>query len=64
MINNVIQSYTLFYRYANYFMAKTLKSFRLSDEAIKALEKLAKADDRSEAYIVEKLIVDASKKAK
>lgn len=45
-------------------MAKTLKSFRLSDEAIKALEKLAKADDRSEAYIVEKLIVDAAKKAK
>lgn len=38
-------------------MAKTLKSFRLSEEAIKQLEQLAQKQDRSEAYIVEQLIM-------
>ncbi len=45
-------------------MAKKLKNFRLSDEAVAALEKMAKSDDRSEAYIVEKLILAAAKKEK
>lgn len=43
-------------------MAKILKAFRLSDEAIKQLEILAKKDDRSEAYIVEQLILATKKK--
>ena len=33
------------------------KSFRLSPEAIEQLKRLAKEQDRSEAYIVEKLIM-------
>lgn len=45
-------------------MAKTLKSFRLSDEAIKILELLAKKQDRSEAYIIEQLLVSTTKKTK
>ncbi len=44
-------------------MPKTLKSFRLSDDAIKLLEELAKKQDRSEAYIIEQLIL-ATKKTK
>jgi predicted DNA-binding protein len=38
-------------------MAKSLKNFRLSEEAIKQLELLAKEQERSEAYIVDKLII-------
>jgi len=45
-------------------MAKKLKTFRLSDEAVNALKKLAAADDRAETYIVEKLILAAAKKEK
>lgn len=42
-------------------MAKSLKTFRLSDEAIAQLAKLANEQDRSEAYIVEKLILSTIK---
>lgn len=45
-------------------MAKKLKNFRLSDEAIKILSVLAKKDDRAEAYIVEKLLLEKGEKEK
>ena len=45
-------------------MAKELKTFRLSDEAIKILLALAKKDDRSEAYIIEQLLIEKGKKEK
>lgn len=37
-------------------MAKKLVSVRLSDEAIAILKRLAEEQDRSEAYIIEKLL--------
>jgi len=43
-------------------MPKKLKSFRLSDEAIKQLEMLSKKQDRSEAYIIEQLILSTKKR--
>lgn len=43
---------------------KKRTSFYLSDETIKLLKKLSKKDDRSQAYIIEKLIEDAAKRAK
>lgn len=45
-------------------MAKKLVSVRLSDEAIAILKKLATEQDRSEAYIIEKLLEGAVVKVK
>ena len=45
-------------------MAKELKTFRLSADAIKILIALAKKDDRSEAYIIEQLLLEKGKKEK
>ena len=45
-------------------MAKELKNFRLSAEAIKVLKILAEKDDRSEAYIIEQLLIEKGKKEK
>lgn len=43
-------------------MPKKLVSIRLSDEAIKELKRIATEQERSEAFIIEKLLL--SKKAK
>jgi predicted DNA-binding protein len=43
---------------------KKRTSFYLSDTTIELLKKLAEKDDRSQAYIIEKLIEEAAKKAK
>lgn len=40
-------------------MPKTLVTVRLSDEAIEILKKLSEKDDRSQAYIIEKLLLKA-----
>lgn len=45
-------------------MPKILKTFRLSEDAIKILLSMAKKQDRSEGYIIEQLILNASKKPK
>lgn len=45
-------------------MAKKLKAFRLSDEAIAALAKLCEKEKRSEANMIEYLILTAAKKVK
>jgi predicted DNA-binding protein len=41
-------------------MAKTLVSVRLSDEAISILKTLCEKEDRSQAYIIEKLLEKAA----
>jgi predicted DNA-binding protein len=43
-------------------MTKKLKAFRLSDEAIEKLQTLCKIENRSEANMVERLIIEAVKK--
>ena len=45
-------------------MAKTLKNFRLSDVAIEALKKLAEKNVRSEANMIELLIIEEAKRLK
>jgi hypothetical protein len=45
-------------------MAKKLKSFRLSDESINALGKLCEQQNRSEANVIETLLLEAVKKDK
>jgi predicted transcriptional regulator len=42
-------------------MAKKLISVRLSDEAIAILKKLAAEQERSEAFIIEKLLLKPKK---
>jgi hypothetical protein len=53
--------YNISYIYAN-IMTKKLKAFRLSDEAIEKLQTLCKIENRSEANMVERLIIEAVKK--
>lgn len=45
-------------------MAKELSTFRLSNDAKELLKLIAQKDDRSEAYIVEKLILAEAAKQK
>lgn len=45
-------------------MAKTLKAFRLSDEAISILKALCEKETRSETNMIEKLIIEAGKREK
>lgn len=45
-------------------MAKTTASFALSDETKRLLKLLAAKHDRSQAYILEKLVAEAAKKEK
>lgn len=46
-------------------MAKTTSTFALSDETKRLLKLLAaKEDNRSQAWVLEKLIAEAAKKAK
>lgn len=45
-------------------MAKELSTFRLSNEAKELLKLIAQKDDRSEAYIIEKLILAEAEKQK
>lgn len=45
-------------------MAKTLKAFRLSEEAIEILKKLCEKHKRSEANMIEVLLLDAAKDLK
>ena len=45
-------------------MAKTLKNFRLSETAIEILKKLAEKQTRSEANMIEALIIEESKRIK
>ena len=43
-------------------MAKKLFSIRLTDEVIEYVKKLAAAQDRSDAFIVEKIILEKKQK--
>ena len=43
-------------------MSKKLKTIRLSDEALEQLGKLTEAQDRSEGYIIDKLILSTKEK--
>lgn len=44
------------------FMAKKLVAYRLDEEVIEALKKMAKQQKRSQANMLEIIITDASKK--
>ena len=45
-------------------MAKKRTSFALSNEVLELLKKLCEENNRSQANMIEKLIIDASKKVK